>query len=69
MTRTIAAELKRERFICIAISPGWVLTDMGGPGATLSPEDSVAAMLKVIDGLSPKDTGRFLDRHGKDMPW
>ncbi len=69
LTRTIAAELKRERFVCIAISPGWVATDMGGPGATLSPEDSVAAMLKVIDRLSPKDTGRFLDRHGKDMAW
>jgi NAD(P)-dependent dehydrogenase (short-subunit alcohol dehydrogenase family) len=69
LTRTIAAELKRERFICIAISPGWVLTDMGGPGATLSPEDSVAAMLKVIDRLSVNDSGRFLDRRGKDMPW
>jgi NAD(P)-dependent dehydrogenase (short-subunit alcohol dehydrogenase family) len=69
LTRTIAAELKRERFICVAICPGWVQTDMGGPGATLSPEDSVAAMLKVIDRLSPKDTGRFLDRSGKDRPW
>jgi NAD(P)-dependent dehydrogenase (short-subunit alcohol dehydrogenase family) len=69
LTRTVAAELKRERFICVAISPGWVRTDMGGPGATLSPEDSVAAMLRVIDRLTPKDTGRFLDRHGKDRPW
>ncbi len=69
MTRTIAAELKRERFICVAICPGWVATDMGGSGATLSAEDSVAAMLKVIDRLSPRDTGRFLDRHGKDMAW
>jgi NAD(P)-dependent dehydrogenase (short-subunit alcohol dehydrogenase family) len=69
LTRTIAAELKRDRFICVAICPGWVLTDMGGSGATLSPEDSVAAMLRVIDRLSLKDTGRFLDRHGKDIAW
>ena len=69
LTRTIAAELKREHFLCVAICPGWVSTDMGGPGASLSPEDSVAAMLKVIDGLSLKDTGRFLDRRGKDVPW
>jgi NAD(P)-dependent dehydrogenase (short-subunit alcohol dehydrogenase family) len=69
LTRTIAAELKRERFICIVICPGWVATDMGGPGATLSPEDSVAAMLKVTDRLSLKDTGRFLDHRGKDMAW
>jgi NAD(P)-dependent dehydrogenase (short-subunit alcohol dehydrogenase family) len=69
LTRTIAAELRRERFVCVAMSPGWVRTDMGGPGAELSPDDSVAAMLKVIDRLSSTDTGRFLDRFGKDVPW
>jgi hypothetical protein len=42
---------------------------MGGPGASVSPDDSVAAMLKVIDRLKLSDTNRFLDRHGKDIPW
>jgi len=69
LTRTMAAELKKDRFICIAMSPGWVRTDMGGPGASLSPEDSVAAMLKVLDRLTPSDTGRFLDHRGKEVPW
>jgi NAD(P)-dependent dehydrogenase (short-subunit alcohol dehydrogenase family) len=69
LTRTMAAELAGESFICISISPGWVQTDMGGAGATLSPEQSVAAMLKVIDRLRPADTGRFLDHRGKDVPW
>jgi NAD(P)-dependent dehydrogenase (short-subunit alcohol dehydrogenase family) len=67
--RTLAAEHARERFTCIAICPGWVQTDMGGPGARVKPEDSVAAMLKVIDGLRPSDTGRFIDRRGRDQPW
>jgi len=69
LTRTMAAELAGESFICISISPGWVQTDMGGPGATLSPEQSVAAMLKVIDRLRPADTSRFLDHRGRDVPW
>jgi NAD(P)-dependent dehydrogenase (short-subunit alcohol dehydrogenase family) len=69
LIRTLAAEHARERFTCVAICPGWVQTDMGGPGARLKPEDSVAAMLKVIDGLGPSDTGRFLDRRGRDQPW
>lgn len=69
LTRTMAAELKNEGFICIAMSPGWVKTDMGGPGASLSPEDSVAAMLEVMDRLTPSDTGRFLDHRGKEIPW
>jgi len=69
LMRTAAAELAREKFICVVISPGWVRTEMGGKGAPLSPEESVGAMLKVIDRLSPSDTGRFLDRRGKDVPW
>jgi NAD(P)-dependent dehydrogenase (short-subunit alcohol dehydrogenase family) len=69
LTRTAAAELKREGFICIAISPGWVRTDMGGPGASLSPDESVAAMLEIIDRLKPSDTGRFFDHRGREMPW
>jgi NAD(P)-dependent dehydrogenase (short-subunit alcohol dehydrogenase family) len=69
LTRTAAAELKKDGFICIVICPGWVKTDMGGRGASVSPDDSVATMLDVIDRLKPSDTGRFLDRHGKDLPW
>ena len=67
--RTLAEELAKERFTCAVVSPGWVRTAMGGPGAPLTPEESVAAMLKVIDGLRPSDTGRFLDRRGRDVPW
>lgn len=69
LTRSMAADLRRERFTCIAISPGWVITDMGGPGATLTPPESVGAMLKVLDGLTPADTSRFLDHRGHDVPW
>jgi NAD(P)-dependent dehydrogenase (short-subunit alcohol dehydrogenase family) len=69
LVRTIAAELSGEKFICAAISPGWVRTDMGGSGAPLSPEESVRSMLHVVDRLRPSDNGRFLDRGGKDVPW
>jgi len=69
LLRTIAAELAAEKFTCVAISPGWVRTDMGGPGASLSPEESVAAMLTVIGRLRLSDNSRFLDREGKEVPW
>jgi len=69
LTRSMAADLKADRFLCVALSPGWVRTDMGGPGASLSPSQSVAAMLQVIDRLTPADTSRFLDHRGHDVPW
>ncbi len=51
------------------ISPGWVKTDMGGPDAPLSVQDSVAGMLTAIDRLKPADSGSFLSYDGREMNW
>ena len=51
------------------LHPGWVQTDMGGPTATLTIEQSVPAMVKVIDGLKPADTGRFINYDGAELAW
>jgi NAD(P)-dependent dehydrogenase (short-subunit alcohol dehydrogenase family) len=67
--RTAAAELSQDRFTCVLIDPGWVRTALGGSEAPLTPEESVEAMLRVIDCLRPSDSGRFFDRRGRDVPW
>ncbi|MFN0244114.1 MAG: SDR family oxidoreductase [Planctomycetota bacterium] len=67
--RSLAAELKPEGFTCIAMSPGWVKTDMGGPGADLTPEQSISGMRKVIDGLKPQDSGKFFKHDGTTVAW
>ncbi len=67
--RTLAAELAPKKFTCVLLSPGWVQTEMGGPGATLSPEKSVRGMLGVIDRMTPGESGRFLDYRGRELPW
>jgi NAD(P)-dependent dehydrogenase (short-subunit alcohol dehydrogenase family) len=53
----------------MVMCPGWVKTDMGGEGASLAVEDSVAGMLKVIDGLRPEDSGSFRDYSGRKVDW
>jgi len=68
-TRTLAAELSSGKLIVIVLSPGWVRTDMGGAGATLTPQESVRAMLRVIEGLTPKDSGKCLDHRGREVAW
>jgi NAD(P)-dependent dehydrogenase (short-subunit alcohol dehydrogenase family) len=67
--RTLSAELSKEGLGFVLLSPGWVRTRMGGRDAPLSPEDSVRAMLKVIDRLGPKDSGRFFSERGREIPW
>jgi NAD(P)-dependent dehydrogenase (short-subunit alcohol dehydrogenase family) len=67
MTRSMAAEL--DGFICIAMSPGWVRTDMGGPNARLSPEESVSGMLAVLAATTTADSGRYLDYKGDELDW
>jgi NAD(P)-dependent dehydrogenase (short-subunit alcohol dehydrogenase family) len=51
------------------INPGWVRTDMGGSGASISPEESVAAMRGIIGELTPEQTGSFLNWRGSRYPW
>ncbi len=52
-----------------ALHPGWVKTDMGGPGAAVDVQDSVTGMLKVIDRLTPSDSGAFYGYDGRQIPW
>lgn len=68
-TRSLAAELAAGGFTCIAMSPGWVRTDMGGESAPLSPEESVQGMLSVLAGTVVEDSGRYLDYQGEELDW
>ena len=49
----------------VAISPGWVQTDMGGADATLTVETSVTSMRKALSEVTPQDKGAFLDYDGR----
>ncbi len=69
LAKGLAATLATRGVIVVALSPGWVKTDMGGPAAPLSPQTSVAGLRKVIAGLKAADSGRFLSYDGSAIPW
>jgi NAD(P)-dependent dehydrogenase (short-subunit alcohol dehydrogenase family) len=65
----LAHELGPRGIICVALHPGWVQTDMGGPTAPLSIDQSVPAMVKTIAGFKPTDNGRYIQYDGSELPW
>ncbi|KAM4618501.1 C-signal [Polymixia lowei] len=69
VSRCMAVDLEPDGILCMALHPGWVRTDMGGPEAPLSPEESISSMLSVIGGLTEKDHGTFLHYTGEPLPW
>jgi NAD(P)-dependent dehydrogenase (short-subunit alcohol dehydrogenase family) len=69
LTRHLAAELAGQGTVVVAMSPGWVATDMGGPQATLRPAESVRGILNAVDALTPVQSGAFLDHTGATLPW
>lgn len=67
--KSASLELGRRGVICMALSPGWVRTDMGGASARLDVGDSVAAMRRVIAASNPSHNGRFLNYTGEQYEW
>ena len=69
VVKSLAIDLSGDGISCVALHPGWVKTDMGGPDAEISTEESVSRMLSHLDDLKLQDSGRFIDIDGSDIPW
>jgi len=71
VTKHLANELESEGFACFVVHPGWVRTDMGGPNATLSVEESVEQLLDRVIGKAKAEThnGGYFNYDGAELPW
>ena len=67
--RNLALDLKGRGIIAFVINPGWVQTDMGGSGAPLATEASIAAMRRVFDGMTLEQSGTFMNYKGGTFAW
>ncbi len=67
--RSLAIDLAPEGFRVAILHPGWVRTGMTGPNARMDPQESVAGLRRVIERLSPEDSGSFLNYDGTRIPW
>ncbi len=70
--RLLSAQFKNDGVTVVMFHPGGVQVESFGDmkiAGFVPPEEAIGKMIKTIDGLSIKDSGRFLDNDGKDHPW
>ena len=69
MMRSLTHDLVDRGIATLTLHPGWVRTDMGGPGGWIDSFESVQGMIKQIDKLTIDDSGKYLDYAGKSINW
>jgi NAD(P)-dependent dehydrogenase (short-subunit alcohol dehydrogenase family) len=67
LTRMLAAELRADGVLVNSVCPGWVATDMGGPGGR-PVEEGAASVLWAVDLPDDGPTGGFF-RDGRPVPF
>ena len=69
-SKCLALELASDKILSAVINPGWVKTDMGGSGAPTEVRESAAGILRMLDALTPEQSGAFLDYRGqRELSW
>lgn len=69
VTRTIAVEWAGDGITAVALNPGWVRTDMGGPNAPMSPQQAASEILGFCLGDTKRLSGRFVNTNTSELPW
>ncbi len=67
--REIEPEWRAAGVTSAVFHPGWVATEMGGRGAPVSVDESVAGLRRVIADMTAADSGKFLTWKGTEHPW
>lgn len=78
LVRTAALEHRRDHplGVCVSVHPGTAATDLSAPFVSqrtkhevFTPAVAAGHILKVLDGLTPDDNGRFFAWDGSSIPW
>ncbi len=64
-----AQALAPDGVVVVAMHPGFLKTDMGGPAGEMEPDDAAAQIEKTVSTLMIEQTGHFLRWDGSEHPW
>jgi NAD(P)-dependent dehydrogenase (short-subunit alcohol dehydrogenase family) len=69
LMRSYAARHADDPRTLLLMHPGWVQTDLGGPGAQLTVEESAHGVADVLERHAGDGGLQFLDYQGQVVPW
>ncbi|MGR5119118.1 SDR family oxidoreductase [Vibrio astriarenae] len=69
VVKSLSNDLSDKGFTVLALHPGWVQTEMGGPNALITTEESAAGLVNVITNSNISDSGSFVNYLGEELPW
>ncbi|TMP80726.1 short-chain dehydrogenase [Pseudoalteromonas phenolica] len=69
VVKSLSNDLLPQGIKTVALHPGWVQTEMGGPNALISAQESAIGLKQVIESLSEEQSGRFYSYKGEQIPW
>ena len=69
VVKSMSIDLKEDGIKCVALHPGWVKTNLGGPNAEISTRECVTNLFDILLNLNEEDSGRFIDMDGTTIPW
>jgi len=67
--RSMAIDLKKSGVAVAQLHPGFVKTRMVNFGGLITPEESVAGLVKRIEALDLENSGSFWHCNGEELPW
>ncbi|MEQ1600750.1 MAG: SDR family oxidoreductase [Methylophilaceae bacterium] len=69
VVKSLSIDLANLGITAILLHPGWVKTEMGGPNAWITTEQSVNGLRQLIKNLTRADAGKFFAYDGQELPW
>ncbi|MPS30911.1 MULTISPECIES: SDR family oxidoreductase [unclassified Salinivibrio] len=67
--KSLSIDLRSKGIRSIALHPGWVQTQMGGPNALINTATSAQGLKYVLDTLTDSQNGNFIDYQGQEIGW
>ncbi|KZN34299.1 SDR family oxidoreductase [Pseudoalteromonas luteoviolacea] len=69
VVKSLSNDLHADGIKTVALHPGWVKTEMGGPNALITAQESAIGLKSVIDNLTDNESGSFISYDGSKIPW